>query len=625
VPDWVQQAAHATLPTYPANTKAVKLYEEAIYTVTPDGKTMMHYREAIKILRPQGREYANLISWYQKDSKINYMHAWSIGPDGHFYALNDKEITEEGVSEGGILYDDVRVKIAKPPAADVNAVVAYEFEQQLPRYFSEQSWEFQESIPTHFSAMELDLPSDWKYYAAWSSRAPIAPNEMTPNHLRWEMRDVEGIDLEDVPLAPSGRALAERMVVHYSPSELPKGDDRWAAIGNWYDELASKQTESSSEIANTARGLGGQDFYEKLAKVADFMQRNIRYVGIEVGIGGWKPHPAGDVFHYRYGDCKDKATLLISMLGAVGVRATYVMVDTHRGLVNPSVPSVFGNHMIAAIELPAGYSDRRLQAVVRTRSGRNYLIFDPTDEYTRVGELRWQLQGSYGVLVNGPNSELVKLPKLGPDVDVLERSGKFELAGDGTLRGTIVENRAGMTGWSLRALYARDGEKRQREALERILKGDFSSLTLGTQVATNARDLDKHFTLNYDLTAASYAKSMGNLLLVRPRVLGTHVEPLNDKPRKYPIDLRQVGTWRDNFDVKIPSGYAVDELPDPINVDVGFATYNSKVSAEGNLLHYSREYVVKEQDLSPEKYKDLKRIQGAIVADERVSAVLKKQ
>ena len=113
------------------------------------------------------------------------------------------------------------------------------------------------------------------------------------------------------------------------------------------------------------------------------MQREIRYVGIEVGIGGLQPIRRPMSFKYRYGDCKDKATLLISMLNAVGVRATWVLVDTHRGFVDPALPSRDGNHMIAAIEIPTGYTDPELRAVVTARTGRRYLIFDPTDTYTQ--------------------------------------------------------------------------------------------------------------------------------------------------------------------------------------------------------------------------------------------------
>jgi hypothetical protein len=75
----------------------------------------------------------------------------------------------------------------------------------------------------------------------------------------------------------------------------------------------------------------------------------------------------------------------------------------------------------------------------------------------------------------------------------------------------------------------------------------------------------------------------------------------------------------------VPAGYIIDEVPDPTKVDVGFATYSSEVKAEQNVLHYSRELVVKELALKPDQYDALRKLESAITADENRSAVLKKQ
>ena len=186
--------------------------------------------------------------------------------------------------------------------------------------------------------------------------------------------------MESVPLAPAEEALAGRMEVYFSANALPEGEQLWTRIGEWYTQLAAPQSEGPADIANASRALTSTnaDFMERIQKVAAFMQQQIRYVGIEIGIGGYIPHSAEDVYRNRYGDCKDKATLLISMLDAVGVRATWVMVDTDRGVVDSKFPSMMGNHMIAAIEIPKGYDNPALKAMVTAKTGKRYLIFDPT-------------------------------------------------------------------------------------------------------------------------------------------------------------------------------------------------------------------------------------------------------
>ena len=623
----LQAVAH-NLPPYPADTKAVVLLEDKLVTVGSDGRAMERYREVIKILRPQGREYANIVAWFSKDNKLTSFHAWSIGPDGHQYTVKDDQVREEGADETGMLYLDVRAKTVRPPASDPGGIVAFEVERQASNYGTqEQTWDFQNPIPTVHSVFEVDLPPGWKSYNAWLRHDTAQPSEVSANHWRWELNDIPAIDLDGVPMAPSEEALVGRMVIHYAAGDLPTGDQRWAEIGNWYDNLASPRTEAPQEIASKSREVvnGAAGFKLKIQDVAGFMQREIRYVGIEIGIGGLQPHSAADVFRNRYGDCKDKATLLIAMLNAVGVRATWVLVDTHRGFIDPSLPSIRGNHAIAAIEMPAGFSDPDLPTSVTARNGRKYLIFDPTDPYTRIGLLSSTLQGSYGILVAGKDSQVIQLPKLAPDAALLERTASFDLNEDGNLKGSVTETRTGAMARYPRRVYNDEGEKEQREYMEHRLQRDFSSFTLDSAAAQNAHEIGKDLVLKYSLTANSYAKPTGDLLLFRPRVLGRNALPFNDKPRVFPIDLNETGIWRDKFDVALPKGYIVDDLPDPVNLDVGFASYHSEVKADGNALHYSREYVVKQVDIAADKYPDVQKLMGTITADENNSAVLKKK
>jgi hypothetical protein len=400
----------------------------------------------------------------------------------------------------------------------------------------------------------------------------------------------------------------------------------WAQIGDWYYGLAAPRSEGGADIATEARTVAGDgDFMVKLSRVADFMQQQIRYVGIEIGIGNLQPHPAEEVFQKRYGDCKDKATLMIAMLDAVGIRATWVSVDHRRGVVDPGTPSIYGDHVIAAIEIPKGYENPRLEAVVTARTGKRYLIFDPTNPYVPAGQLPVYLQGGYGLLSEGADSQLIALPVLKPETDTIDRKANFELTADGTLKGDITILRYGALSSRLRGTLAMDSDKEQRELIERSLQHDFSTFTLGDEKAAHVRELDKPLEMDYSVTAPLYAKGAGNLLLVRPRVVGTDIDGLDDKPRKVPISFEGVGTWRDEFDVKIPAGYAVDDVPDPVSVDVGFATYHSEVKAEGGSLHYKSEYVLKKVELEPGEYAKLHKLESAITTDENSSAVLKKQ
>ena len=118
---------------------------------------------------------------------------------------------------------------------------------------------------------------------------------------------------------------------------------------------------------------------------------------------------------------------------------------------------------------------------------------------------------------------------------------------------------------------------------------------------------------------------MGSLLMVRPRVLGSQGFELDRKHRTYPIDLRETMLASDDYTITLPEGYAVDELPEPVKLDVGFASYESSTKLDGNALHYTRTYTVRELSLPADRYEDLQKFAAAIEADEQNHAVFKKK
>jgi hypothetical protein len=624
IPEWAINASTAKGDW--GDAKAVVLLQDILLTVQPDGKAIERDRMVVKILRPQGRREATPEVGFSKDQKLLSFHVWSIGPDGRHYAMKDSEYVEAGASEYGILYADERVKMASPPGADSGAVIAWETTQKFPSYLSEDNWQFQNNVPTVETSFEIDLPPGWHQYPVWFRHEAVPPTQIAPNHFRWEIDNLKGIDLSQVQLHPAWVALAGRMSVHFSVNPIPEGDALWEKIGVWYQGLAAPESEGGNDISAEARSVAGDgEFMARLSKVADFMQQQIRYVGIEIGIGTLQPHSAEEVFRNRYGDCKDKATLMISMLSAVGIRATWVAVDHRRGVVDPGTPSIFGDHVITAIEIPAGYDNPRLQAVVTTRTGRRYLIFDPTNPYVPIGEIPENEQGSYGLLVAGADSQVIQLPMLKPETDTTDRTAKFTLSPDGTLTGEVIVVHSGASSWNLRENLSMASEKDQRKNLERALQRSLSNFTLGAEKTDNVMALDKPLEMQYQVTAPMYAKSAGTLLLVRPRVIGNDAYALLDKPRMYPVSFDGAGTWKDDFDVTIPVGYTVDDVPAAVDIDVSFASYHSEVKAENGVLHYHREYTLKEVTLPPSDYAELLKLEAAITADENSAAVLKKQ
>jgi len=628
VPDWVKTAAQQKLPEFHGNPKAVMLLDETTYTVDPKGQAVEHVRRVVKILRPQGRDYGYPAVYYDKDSKVLSLHVWSIDAAGHEYSVKDNEIGDVGQpGEGGQLYSDERAKVANPPGRDPGGIIAYEYEKRERPYLAETNWEFQDELPRMRQSFTVALPAGYTYTTTWARHAKVEGIDLENHSYRWEMNDVPAIDLDHVPMAPNEGALAARMTVHYTgPGLAEPQDGTWQGIGEWYEGLSRDRLVSTPDIAAKAAELtaGKTDFYDKAEAIGDFVQQKIRYFVIEMGVGGYQPHAAEEIFRGRYGDCKDKATLLSAMLSSVGIHSALMMVDSERGVVDPDAPSIWGNHMIAAIEIPKGYESPKLHSVVTAKTGKRYLIFDPTWYLTPFGQLEDNLQGSYGVLIEGKDSQVIELPVMDPTLNTIRRTGKFELSADGSLKGSVTDLRFGDLAETRRQVFSSEGEKKQTEYVNRVIAQDFTGASMTGLKVENVDALNKDLTTTFDLQASHFASFTGPLLMIRPRVLGSYELDVDRKPRHVEIDLEQTMQGTDEYDIELPQGYVVDELPDPVKIDVGFASYVSSTELHGRVLHYSRTYTVRQVTVPATKYEAVQQLAAAIAADEGSQAILKR-
>jgi len=619
VPDWMRQAMAQPPATYPPDTKAIVLLDATDNTITGPGECVEHYRRVVKILRPDGRDEGDLGVYLEHQEKLLSLHAWSVDSSGHEYELKDKDFIEKSPYADDF-YSDIRYRMATVPASAPGSVIALEYEVRRHAWINQLDWIFQEENPVREAQFSVQLPSGWECKAARVEAGSVRPVEAA-NGCSWTVRDVPAI--EDEPRRPSLLALSGRMAVaFFGPGQSSAAS--WDALGKWYADLTADRRNITPEISSRVEQLlaGKTDFDSKLRALASFVQSDVRYVAIEIGIGGFQPHAAGDVLHHGYGDCKDKATLLSTMLKAAGIRSDYVLIDHRRNVVKPDLPSAFFDHAILAIELPAG-TDGSYRSVLTAKNGQRYLIFDPTDEYTPVGELRAALQDSYALLVNDSGGELIRTPQLPPEANILTRDGHFTLNADGTLAGEVVETRTGNHAAYERSILLRATEKERSQHLERELNESLKGFTLQNTDIQQLGEFHKDLVLTLKFSTPQYGQIRGPLMLVRPRVLEEKSFEVTTKPRHYPFVLGAASQEVDTYEIELPPEYKVDDVPDPVKIDAGFASYQSKVEVSGSRLRYWREYVVRDLRVPADHVPDLRRFEGSVGADEQAAVVLK--
>ena len=629
-PAWMHALVNVPLPAHDEKADVILLYSERTVTIQSADKIKATVREAYKILRPGGREYGNLFVTYHSRKKITALRGWCIPAQGKDYEVKDKEAVEVSLPkiEGSELVSDVKAKLLRVPAAEPGNLVGFEYEEEEQPFVLQDVWRFQDSNPVREAHYTLQLPPGWEYKATWMNYPEVKPTQ-SGNQSQWVITEVKGIQHEDN--MPPWQGVAGQMIVSMvPPGGAGRGFQNWKEMGIWYQSLTSGRRDASPELKQKVAALTSSAAppLEKMKALANFAQHDVRYVAIELGIGGWQPHSAAEVFSHRYGDCKDKATLMGSMLHEINVDSYYVIINTERGSVNPETPAHVGgfDHAILAVKLPDGVADSSMMATMNHPRLGKLLFFDPTDELTPFGQLSGALQANYGLLVAPDAGELLILPELPPAMNGIRRSAKLSLSPAGTMSGDVQEVRVGDRAWSQRwALRTVTKDVDRIKPIETLLAHSLPNFQITKASVGNLQTTDLPFVYNYSVVAQNYAKTAGNLLLVRPRFIGNKSSDLLEKkePRKYPVEFEGPSRDTDTFEISLPPGYEVDDLPPPVDADYSFASYHSKTEVSGSTLKYTRTFEVKELSVPVSKVEDLKKLYRIIAGDERNTAVLK--
>jgi len=629
-PQWMHAAASVPVPVHDDKTDAVLLYSERNVNVQAIDKIRTHVRVVYRILRPSGREYGMVAVPFNTHSSIAGLRGWCIPAQGKDYEVKDKDAVEVSLPKipGSELISDVKAKLLRIPAPDPGNVIGYEYDEEEQPMVLQTVWHFQSEAPARELHYSLQLPAGWEYKDSWINYSEIKPPATGSNRWEWAVNDVPALrkEAEMPPIA----GVAAQMIISFFPGGGSNGLANWREMGKWYLGLTSGRRDASPQIAQQVTSLtaSAKTPLEKMQALAHFVQHDVRYVAIELGIGGWQPHPASDVFTHHYGDCKDKATLLSSMLSQIGVESFYVVINNERGAITQQTPASVGafNHVVLAIKLPPAVSDPSLIATVQHPRLGTLLYFDPTNELIPFGEIGGYLQDNYGLLVTPEGGELVELPRQIPAMNSIARTGALILDSNGNLKGTVDETRLGDRAsgerWRLRSVSKSSD---QIKPIEDLLAGSLSLFSISKASILNLNHTDQPFGFHYEFEAANYAKNVGGLLLVRPRVLGVKTSGILEtkEPRKFPIEFEGPSLDTDSFDITIPSGYVVDDLPPAVDADYGFASYHSKTEVKGNHLHYSRTFEVKELSVPVDRADELKKFYRIIASDERNTVVLK--
>lgn len=630
-PAWLRQAAAAAAPVYEKNVPAVVLLDESKVAVDESGKVTTTNRYAVKILTREGRNEATAKEVYNTSTgKVREMRAWVVRPSGEVKKYGNNEVIDRAIVDNDI-YNEARKKIITASSdVEPGAVFGYEATTEERSVFTQFDWYFQSALPCLLSRLTLTLPRNWRADSVTFNHSKIEPT-ISGSIYSWEMRDLPFI--EDEPMSPPVTNIAPRLAISYfSPPGVKAGPERtfsrWVEVSRWLSEMSDKQAALNDKLTRKAKQLtaGAKTELERIQAIGCYVQ-SINYVSIQTGIGrggGYRPHPAIDVFAKSYGDCKDKANLMRAMLKAVGIQSYLVSIyagdPTYVREEWPS-PQQF-NHCIIAVKVS---DETQVATVVNHPALGRLLIFDSTDANTPVGDLPDHEQGSLALVVAGEAGALLRMPVTPPEANRLEREAEAVLGSDGSITASVRERSLGKSAVSERRAFRELSGSDYAKLVERWIARGASGASV-SKIEPADDSAKGRFALNVDFTAARYGQLIKERLLVFNPAIVAHRESLSltETARKHAVVLES-HAYTETVNIKLPAGFDVDELPDPVKMEAPFGTYVTTCEVKNGQLRFTRMLVVRSATIPVGDYATVRGFFEKIQAAESSPVVLAKK
>jgi tetratricopeptide (TPR) repeat protein len=375
----------------------------------------------------------------------------------------------------------------------------------------------------------------------------------------------------------------------------------WEQIGLWYAGLEKDRRSPSPEVRAKAEELtkGMDNDLDKVQALYDYVAKNFRYVSLSLGLGRYQPHASSDVLHNQYGDCKDKHTLLASLLEAEGMHASSVLINSSRKL-DPDVPSPSQfDHVITLLPMDGqevwmdttsevapfrllAYSLRKKQALVIPASGTPHLEETPADTPM-------------------PDSEISEIDGKINEIGKLEAHVHYTFRGDEELL--------------LRSIFRRVPEAQWQRVVENVnsgMGGDVTNLKISDPAATR-----EAFTMSYDVARPNFldwSKKKSDLILP---LCQFNLPDLGDDDGDADADSLKLGPKAEyvyKIKLELPARYTA-RAPLPFSLKRDYADYQATYKLQGTTFTADRMLTMRQDELPAPRATDFEAFRRAVNSD----------
>jgi len=560
-----------------------------------------HYR--IHLLNERGvREHAQDFNFYfLAYDTVEIVDARVHLPDGSVVVVTEKDIKDVPLPAFGPFYlENVREKIITFPSLQPGAeieVVSKTIAREPPIdnvYDFSTSFEYRDPIQTKL--VEINVPADMKL--RWKARNGTVPykSERQGERMvhRWQVNDAPQVIPE--PGMPPWPELAQQIYA--------SNMENWEFMSKWYDGLAGPSFDPDeavrAKVAELTRGLSTDE--EKIAAIFYFVSNDIRYVETKLSgrKAGYKPEPAGVTLSNRYGVCRDKAALMVSMLRTAGIESDIV-------LMNPSykifedIPSQQFNHAIVGIP--------------DEKTGK-YRYLDPTVEKTK--DYLAAMEQEKAVLPCSEKGEPLEwLPLMPPEDHLFHIQARSELRSDGGFVSRLTISTRGFPDLVMRNFLESIPPEQRENIFKQIVQMISPTARLEKLEVTDLMDFTQNVVITLDIAATDYSVKAGDYLLFQVPNQSSGLDFLTRSllrgsdltVRRYPLKVMSTFAVRADEEVVFPEGYNVKSMPDPLERDYHDFRLARRFDVEGNRVKLERLMEMSVLDIPLEKYPELQAMQ----------------
>ncbi len=595
---------------------AVVIRHEEKDLIKADGTSITTVHRLIKIFEDRGKkEYGEIrIPYSTLLQKITINKARTITPDGKTVepspdAIND--VTPPFLLDAPI-YSDIKWRTISMPALEKNAIIDIEVTiEQIEPYMAGYFFgEFgtQEMEPIGESQLIVVVPREMKFSYVMRD-LNVEPEETSDEETvtySWEIKNIPA--LVEEPLMP------EDMGARIMFSSI----STWNEVARWFYQLASPQIQSDEAIKAKVEELtrNKETPPEKIKAIYNFVASEIRYVGLEFGIGGYRPHAAQETFRNRYGDCKDKTILFLTMLKEIGVTGYPALIrafgETDTRLASPGQ----FNHAIAVVP-----------------QGEDYFWFDPTAETCSYGDLPSADQGREVLITMGEEGKFVRTPVFPPAHNLEKFTLQAVIQEDGSLKGEIEMDTTGAYSAIYRSVFKRRNPEERQAVLESILNFVYPGANLRKWSTSELTDLNIPISLKISIEHPHYVETSedmiffkvpGRLSLLPTANLASWV---GKDERRYPFQLDYISSTsrlERKVEITLPEGYLI-RIPKNFSMTTPSGSFHSNYEKVERKIIYNGVLEFNYPIISTAEYSELKKLINAAVQEEGRQIVLLKE